>query len=327
MNPIRSLLQLLAALLTLTLPFQVMAQAKPSEIRIDYSYIVPASLIIKRNAWLEEAFKADGVQIKWILSQGSNRALEYLNAGSLDYGSTASLAALVGRANGIPLKTVYVSFEAAQLGILVAKDSPIQSVADLKGKKIASFKGTMPYFYLLSALHGAGISRGDVEIVHLAPNEGQTALESGRVDAWSGLDPFHASSQINAGSRIIATPKAADIGVLNAREEFIQKYPESTKRVLAIFERARHWIIEHPEETAKLIAEEGKQNLAVAKLQLSRQDYQHPIPGPELKAYLKQVSQLVIEEGIVKKTTDINAVIADLIDPSFVPAESQRKNK
>lgn len=308
-----------AALVGAALPAQ--AADKLPELHIDYSYITPATLVLKRNGWLEEALKADGTQVKWVLSQGSNRALEYLNAGSLDIGATSLLAALAGRSNGIPIKTVYVGLRSSQLGILVGKDSPIKSVADLKGKKIAAFKGTMPYFYLLSTLSAAGVSRNDVEIVSLAPPDGQAALEAGRVDAWSGLDPFHASSELNAGSRFIDHSKDPDIGVFNAREEFLQRYPDQTRLILAAFDRASRWIVDHPEETAQLIAEEGKQTLPVAKLQLSRQDYRSSAkPGADLEVYLKKLAPTLLEEGIVKKGTDVNAVIGQLLEPKFVSA-------
>jgi sulfonate transport system substrate-binding protein len=298
----------------------VRAQAKPAEIRLDYSFIVPASLVVKRNGWLEQEFKADGIPIHWVLSQGSNRALEYMNAGSLDLGATSGLSALVGRANGVPLKTVYVELVSNQLGILVLKDSPIRSVAELKGKKIASFKGTMPYFFLLSTLRANGISKSQVEIVHLPFNEGQLALESKRVDAWSGQDPFSAATQINAGSRQLAAQKVPDFGVLNTTEAFARQYPDQLKRILQVFERARLWIIAHPEETAKLIAEEGKQTLPVARLQLAHHDYRNSVPGDDLRAYLKQLSPLLVEEDIVRKNTNLDRAIGELIDPSFAKA-------
>ena len=295
-------------------------QAKPAEIRLDYSSIAPASLIIKRNGWLEQEFKADGIPIHWVLSQGSNRALEYMNAGSLDLGATSGLSALVGRANGVPLKTVYVFFRCYQLGILVPKDSPIHSVAELKGKKIASFNGTMPYFYLLSSLRANGISKSQVEIVNLSPPEGQLALESKRVDAWSGLDPFNAASQVNAGSRFISTQNGVDYGVLNASEAFARQYPEQLKRVLRVFERARLWIIAHPDETARLIAEEGRQTLPAAKLQLSRQDYHVAVPDNDLFVYVKRLSPLLVEENIVRKGTNVDRTAAELMDPTFARA-------
>lgn len=77
---------------------------------------------------------------------------------------------------------------------MVAKNSPINAVADLKGKKVAVTKGTDPYFFLLQSLATAGLSPADIEIVNLQHADGKTALERGDVDAWSGLDPFMAET-------------------------------------------------------------------------------------------------------------------------------------
>ena len=160
----------------------------PKEIRLDYAYYSPPSLVLKHFGWLEEEFKGDAVPIKWVLSQGSNRALEFLNSGSVDFGSTAGLAAVLSKANGNPIKSVYVFSRPEWTALLVAKDSPIKSLKDLKGKKIAATKGTDPFLFLLRSLHQEGLSKSDVEILALQHADGRLALEQGRVDAWAGLD-------------------------------------------------------------------------------------------------------------------------------------------
>jgi sulfonate transport system substrate-binding protein len=82
--------------------------APPAEVKLDYAYYSPESLVIKRQGWLEKELAPDHTQVKWVLSLGSNRALEYLNSGAIDIGSTAGLAALLGRANGNPIRAVYI---------------------------------------------------------------------------------------------------------------------------------------------------------------------------------------------------------------------------
>jgi sulfonate transport system substrate-binding protein len=82
--------------------------ATPAEIRVDYAYYSPESLVIRHFGWLDDEFKADHTAIRWVLSLGSNRALEYLNSGAVDFGSAAGLASVLARANGNPIHTVYV---------------------------------------------------------------------------------------------------------------------------------------------------------------------------------------------------------------------------
>jgi sulfonate transport system substrate-binding protein len=84
------------------------AAAAETKVRLDYAYYNPVSLVLKDKGWLQQDLAAKGVVVEWVLSQGSNKALEFLNARSIDFGSTAGAAALLGRANGNPIKALYV---------------------------------------------------------------------------------------------------------------------------------------------------------------------------------------------------------------------------
>ena len=299
----------------------VLAAENPKEIRVDYAYYSPPSLVLKKFGWLEEEFKADNVPVKWIFSQGSNRSLELINSGSADFGSTAGLAAVLSRANGNPVKGVYIYERPEWAALVVAKDSPIKSIKDLKGKKVAATKGTDPYLFLLRALHTEGLTKKDIEHVALQHPDGRVALEQGRVDAWAGLDPHMAASELDAGSKLIyRNVNFNTYGFLNTTDSFAAKYPDAVKRVIKAYERARKWIIANPEETAKLVSEEAKISLPVAKLQLSRNDFSNPVPGAEHIKALKAAGPLLVEEDLVKKGVDVDKVIDELVDPSFAKA-------
>jgi sulfonate transport system substrate-binding protein len=285
------------------------------ELKLDYAYYSPESLVIKRNGWLEQEFAADQTQVKWVLSLGSNRALEYLNSGAVDIGSTAGLAAVLGKANGNPIRAVYVFSRPEWTALVVRKDSPIKRLADLKGKKIAATKGTDPFLFTLRALHTVGLSRDDVEIVNLQHPDGRTALVNGQVDAWAGLDPHMAAAEMDNGARLLYRNVDFNTwGLLNAREEFVREHPEALARVLKVYEKARVWIAAHPDETAKIVSEESKVSLAVAKLQLSRNDFSHPQPGEQQIAALKAAAPILVDEQLVKSGTDLNRIIDALID-------------
>lgn len=294
------------------------AADKPAELRLDYAYYSPPSLVLKKFGWLEEDLKADGVPVKWVQSQGSNRALEFLNSGSVDFGSTAGLAAVLSKANGNPIKSVYVYSRPEWTALVVPKDSPIQSVKDLKGKKVAATKGTDPFLFLLRSLQQEGLSKNDVEILALQHADGRTALEQGRVDAWSGLDPLMAGSEVQAGSRLLYRNVAFNTyGFLNTTERFTTQHPDYVQRVIAAYEKARQWIVANPDETAKLISEEAKLPLEVAKLQLSRNDFSTPVPGAQHIEALKAAAPILLEEDLVRKGTDVAAVIDALVEPTY----------
>ena len=308
---------LLDALLAATLPLGTQAAA-PKEVRLDYAYYAPTSLVLKDQGILEKRLAADGIAVKWVFSQGSNRSLEYLNGGSIDFASTAGLAAVLSRANGSPVKTVYIASRPEWTALAVPKDSPIKSLADLKGKKIAATKGTDPYLFLLRSLHTAGLGKGDVEIVHLQHPDGRVALERGDVDAWSGLDPHLAASQLQAGSRLLyRNVEFNSYGVLNVSDRFLKEQPQLIGKVIAAYEEARQWTLAHPQQTAELLAREAKLPLEVAKLQLSRTDFSNPQPGAEHVTALKAAAPILLDEQLVRPGTDVAAVVDQLISPQL----------
>ncbi|WP_321873636.1 aliphatic sulfonate ABC transporter substrate-binding protein [Burkholderia ubonensis] len=316
------------ALLAVTLATAAVHAATPPEIRVDYAYYSPESLVIKRFGWLDDEFRAERTPIKWVLSLGSNRALEFLNSGALDFGSTAGLAAVLARANGNPIRTVYVFSRPEWTALVVRKDSPIRTLADLKGKKIAATRGTDPFLFTLRALHTAGLTRDDVELVNLQHPDGRTALANGQVDAWAGLDPHMAAAQVEDGARLLYRNVAFNTyGFLNAREAFIEQYPQAVARVLKVYEKARQWIVAHPDDTAKLVADASKLPLAVAKLQLQRTDFSQPVPGAQQSAALKAAAPILVTEQLVKPNADLPKVVDTLIDPQFAQPVATAANK
>lgn len=316
----RTLLQATSGAAALLAAPTLLRAAEPlKELRLDYATYSPSSLVLKRFGWLDDDFKKDGTGVKWVFSAGSNRALEYLNAGSIDIGSSAGLAALLAKANGNPIKTPYIFSRPEWTALVVPKDSPIRTLADLKGKKVAATKGTDPYLFLLRALHTVGLKRTDIEHAALQHADGRAALEQGRVDAWAGLDPLMAASELDRGSRLLYRNVAFNTyGFLNVRADFLAKSPDEVKRVLAAYERARLWILSNTTEAAKILADEAKVSLQVALLQLKlRTDLSNPLPSSEHVKALQAAAPILLDEGLVKPGTDLARVVTDLVDTQF----------
>jgi len=290
----------------------------PRELRLDYAYYSPASLVLKRFGWIEQQAQAQGTEVRWVQSLGSNRALEFLNSGAVDFGSTAGLAAVLGRANGNPISTVWIYSRPEWTALAVNGDSPIRTVAELRGRKVAATKGTDPYLFLLRSLHEAGLTRSDVEIVHLQHPDGRVALQQRRVDAWAGLDPHLAASQLQDGTRLLYRNVAFNTyGFLNVPVAFAAQYPDAIGLVLAGYERARRWILAHPEDTAATLAQEARLPIEVARLQLSRTDFSSPAPGAEQIAALRAAAPILRQEQLVKDGVDLDAVIGTLVREDF----------
>jgi sulfonate transport system substrate-binding protein len=158
------------------------------------------------------------------------------------------------------------------LAILVARDSPIQKVADLKGKKVAFNKGSVAQAMVVQALISAGLKYSDIQPVFLQPPEGRVAFERGRVDAWAIWDPFLAAAQRKANARILIDGK----GLNSFREyylasrQFTDKNPKLVKQVIAEAQVVGDWATQNPQEVAKFLAPHMKLDVQTMELAESR---------------------------------------------------------
>lgn len=252
----------------------------PDTIRLDYTYYNPVSLVLKEKGWLEEDLAKDKIKVEWVQSLGSNKALELLNSRSIDFGSTAGAAALIGKANGNLILSVYVYSKTEWTALVTGAKSSIQKVEDLKGKRVAVTRGTDPYIFLLRALDRFGLSQKNIELIQLQHPDGRAALEKGDLDAWAGLDPHMAKTEVEKGLRLFfREPKFNSYGVLNVRAAFAKDYPGYVERVLSIYEKGRQWSLQHPEELKQVLVKEAKLTDAVAAKQLERTDLSSTMIG------------------------------------------------
>jgi sulfonate transport system substrate-binding protein len=289
-------------------------------LRLDYAYWNPLSLVIRDQGWLESELEAEGFEVQWILSAGSSTALENLNAEAIDIGSTAGSAAFAAHANGVQINTIGVFSQPNWASLVVAKDSTITKVSELAGKKIAATSGTDPYFFLLQTLDEAGLTSADVEIVNLPHADGQKALENGDVDVWSGLDPLTATSEKNAGSKIIySNPGFNSWGVLNARSKFLASNPELVEIVLLQYERARAWILANQDKAAQILAREAQLDDDVATKVLTERTNVDVslIPGETQLAVFRIITPVLVAEGKIKSQEAADLAIKTLINDSI----------
>jgi sulfonate transport system substrate-binding protein len=299
------------------------APADPAlaELRLDYATYSPPSLVLKAQGLVEAGLK--GTAIKWVYSAGSSNALNFLQGNAIDFGSTAGSAALLSRANGNPIKTVYIYEQPEWTALVVAKDSTARIITDLKGKKIAAQKGTDPYFFLLRTLAQAGLTQADIQYVNLPHADGRTALERGQVDAWAGLDPHMAASELQAGSKLIYRNKDFNTyGFLDGREDFVKKYPETTKTLIRLYEQAKHWIADHPDDAAQILADAAQLDVTVAKRELNdRMNFTvSGIPGDTVVAVLKAVVPIIKSEQLANPGANVDQAVTDLVDASYAKA-------
>ncbi|MSP03936.1 MAG: aliphatic sulfonate ABC transporter substrate-binding protein [Acetobacteraceae bacterium] len=303
------------------IPFIRRAQAAPTEIRIDWATYNPVSLVLKEQGLLEKEFAADNISIRWVFSAGSNKALEYLNASSLDFGSTAGAAALIAKINSNPIKTIYVYSRPEWTALVTKGDNAIKNVADLKGQRVAVTRGTDPHIFLVRALAGAGLGAKDITMVLLQHQDGKLALERGDVVAWAGLDPLMAAAEIEGGARLFyRKPEANTWGVLNVRDDFAKENPVIVRRVLKAYEGGRKWALANTPALKTMMMGVTKLSDAVISRQLERTDMTSGQIGAPQAESIIAAGKALQEAGVLPATTDVTAITNAMIDPSFIRA-------
>jgi sulfonate transport system substrate-binding protein len=292
-----------------------LAADKPKTINIDWATYNPVSMVLKDRALLEKEFAKDGIGIRWVQTLGSNKALEFLNAGSIDFGSSAGAAALVAKINGNPIKSIYVYSQPEWTALVTRKDTAIQSIADLKGRRVAVTRGTDPHIFLVRALQSVKLTERDITPVLLQHPDGKTALIRGDVDAWAGLDPMMAQAEVEDGARLFYRNKDANTwGILNVREEFLRDHPDLVKRVLAVYEDARKFALSNYDEEKRVFIAVTKLPGTVVDKQLrERTDLSHSKIGASQRNSILAAGIALQQAGVVKPEVDVRATVDALI--------------
>jgi sulfonate transport system substrate-binding protein len=310
-----------ASLATGLASFATVASAQVKEIRIDYATYNPVSLVLKDKGFLEKELEKDGISVRWVQSLGSNKALEFLNAGSIDFGSTAGAAALIGKINGNPIKSIYVYSRPEWTALVTRKDTGITKVEDLKGKRVAVTRGTDPHIFLVRALQEAKLTEKDVKLVLLQHPDGRTALERGDVDAWAGLDPLMAAAEVESGAQLFYRNAGANTwGVLNVSESFAKDNPALVQRVLKANEEARKYSLANPAELKKTLVTYTKLAEPVIERQLERTELSHSNIGQPQVDTILAAGLALQQAGVITPETNVRAAVDSLIDRRFATA-------
>lgn len=285
-------------------------------LNIDFATYNPLSLIIKEQGWLE----AEGVEVNWVQSAGSNKANEALRAGAIDVGSTAGSAALLARSNGSPIQVVALYSQPEWAALVAPAGSDITEIEDLAGKSVAATKGTDPYFFLLQSLDAHGLTADDITVENLQHADGWAALQNGSVDAWAGLDPIMAGAEESGATLFFRNLDFNSYGFLNAREDFLAEKPELAQLVVDAYAAAALWAAENPVETAQILADVAGLDLAVAEkviLERSNLDVDQ-VPGAAQIEVLTTIGPIFVELGDVPNQQLVDDALATIINDTFV---------
>jgi len=252
-----------------------LTQSADRVIRIGYQKY-GTLVLLKARGSLEKRLAPMHVAVKWTEFPAGPQLLEGLNVGSIDFGTVGEAPPIFAQAAGADL--VYVGNEppaSAGEAILVRKDSPIQTVDGLKGKKVALNKGSNVHFLLVKLLERAGVNYNDIDTIFLTPADGRAAFERGSVDAWVIWEPFLAAAQRQTGARILADGN----GVVSNHQFFLASRPYASKSaevvaiVLEELTAVDEWAKTNLKEAAAALQPQIGLDQATLELALSRGGY------------------------------------------------------
>lgn len=268
--------------------------------------------VVKARGNLDAELAAQGVTVNWIEFTAGPQMLEALNVGSIDFGLVGETPPVFAQAAGADLLYVGVEPPAPRAEkILVPKDSPIQSVKDLKGKRIALNKGSNVHYLLVRLLESAGLEYSDVTVAFLPPADARAAFESGRVDAWAIWEPFGAAAESQIGARILAD----GTGVVNnhiffiAARPFTERNPGTINTALRVIHHEGQWITANVKAAAEIVAPQIGLSQEIAELAVSRYAYGVVPISDAVATQQQQIADLFTELKLIPKKLDVASVV------------------
>ncbi|MDF2659609.1 MAG: sulfonate transporter substrate-binding protein [Paenibacillus sp.] len=275
----------------------------------------------------EKAFAEVGVEVKWNEFASGPPHFEALAAGRLDFGATGGTPLISGQVGGVDFRAIAVTSDGKKgNSIIVPKNSPINQLSDLKGKKIAVAKGSSAYNFLYMAVDKAGLKGGDIKEIQLQPDEARPAFDTGAVDAWSIWEPYATTAVFQTGARVLATGERLNINApsfLVARTKFTKDHPDLTVQFLQAYEEIRSYYASHLEEVADdLVKSQKLERDIIIQVLKNSEPITSPVTPEFAKAHQEQ-ADFLYAVGAISKKLDTSLVL----DNRFVEQALQNKPK
>ena len=283
----------------------------PALLRIGYQKSAANLVVLKQQGVLEKRFPQ--TKVVWVEFPAGPQLLEALAVGSLEFGLTGDAPPVFAQAAGKDL--IYVGAEPPKpesSAILVLRDSPLKTLAELKGKKVALQKGSSAHYLLVRAVEKAGLEWRDITPIYLTPADARAAFERKSVDAWAIWDPFYSATQLNIQARALATGR----GLSSNNSFYLASLPLATQHpdtIAALFEeltRADRFVQDNRPQAIKLIADFSGLDAGVVSLFLQRRP---PSPVGPLNASTRADQQKVADTffrlGLIPKAVQVADIV------------------
>ncbi|MEO6842651.1 MAG: sulfonate ABC transporter substrate-binding protein [Bradyrhizobium sp.] len=266
-------------------------------------------VLLKGKGSLEEKLKPLGYKVVWTEFPSGPPLLEAMNVGAIDFGIAGETPPIFAQAAGAPL--VYLAYDPpAPQGeaILVPKDSPLKSVADLRGKKVALNKGSNVHYLLVKALEKADLKYADIQPVFLAPADALAAFSRGSVDAWVIWDPYEAAAEASTGARILAdgTGVVSNYQFYFSSKNFLAHDGKAVDVVLEALNEADDWTRNNIEAVAEQLSPSVGLPASVLAVSLKRESYGIRPISDDVIASQQRIADTFFGLGLLPKAIKVS---------------------
>lgn len=268
--------------------------------------------VIKARGSLETALEKQHVKVKWVEFTAGPQLLEGLNVGSVSLGEVGEAPPIFAQAANANL--VYVANQPAMPtaeALIVQKDSPIQSIKDLKGKRVVLNKGSNVHYLLLKLLEANNLKLDDIQVVYLPPADARAAFEKGAVDAWVIWDPFFAAAEQQIGARVIANGEnlVKNYQFYMADRKFAEQNPEVVKAVINELNVAADWMTKNQDEAAKILEKPTGLDASILKTSIGRMNLGVQPISNQVATQQQYVADAFYNQKLIPNKINIQAAI------------------
>jgi len=265
-------------------------------------------VILKSLGTLEDALEPLGYTVEWKEFQSGPMLVEALNAGSIDVGRTGNTPAIFAQAAGASI--VFLAAGKPKFlgsGILVPKDSPIQSVADLKNKTIGFAKGSSSHYLLLKALEDVGLNVQNITPAFLQPGDARIAFEQGKIDAMVVWDPYTASTEINSKGKMLTNGEglSSDRDFFVATEKFASNHQEVTGIFIEYVEKYSKWANNNHDALVSMLAPILHIDKPTIERMVKRREYGIDEMSDEIIQEQQDIADIFYELNIIPKQINV----------------------
>ena len=313
----RSAIVALGALGTLARGLAFAQSPTQQTVRLGYQKSSTLIAVLRLQGTLEQRLAPLGVKLSWHEFTSGLPLLEALNLDNLDISAdVADTVPVFAQAAGAQL--TFVAQEAPSptaQAILVRNDSPLKSVAELKGKRVGFAKAAGVHYLLIAALEKAGLSFADIEPAYLTPADGRAAFERGAIDAWVVWDPFLSAARVQANARVLAdgTGLASYQRYYLASTRFAQARPDVLGVVYNELEKTGRWVKQQPKEAAALLAPFWGLDAAIVEQANGRRSYAVRAATAQNIAEQQKIADTFFAEKLLPRR--VNALDIGLFKP------------